>query len=87
MIIALEEVGLPYDIKPMNIGRGDQFTPEFLAVSPNNRMPAIIDPDGPCGDPISVFKSGAILKYLGHKTGQFYGADERGRVAVEEWLH
>lgn len=84
--IALEEMGLPYEIKPVNIGRGDQFKPEFLAISPNNRMPAIVDPDGPGGQPISVFESGAILQYLGRKTGQFYGADERARVAVEEWL-
>ncbi|MFN3582756.1 glutathione S-transferase family protein [Phenylobacterium sp.] len=84
--IALEEMGLPYEIVPVNIGRGDQFKPEFLAISPNNRMPAIVDPDGPGGQPISVFESGAILQYLGRKTGQFYGADERGRVAVEEWL-
>jgi Glutathione S-transferase len=84
--IALEEMGLPYTIVPVNIGRGDQFKPEFLAISPNNRMPAIVDPDGPGGQPISVFESGAILQYLGRKTGQFYGADERGRVQVEEWL-
>lgn len=84
--IALEEMGLPYEIKPVNIATGDQFKPEFLAFSPNNRMPAIIDPDGPGGGPISVFESGAILQYLGRKTGQFYGADERSRVQVEEWL-
>ena len=75
--IMLEECGLPYEIKPVNIGRGDQFKPEFLAISPNNRMPAIIDPDGPGGKPISVFESGAILQYLGRKTGKFYPADER----------
>ena len=84
--IALEEMGLPYEIKPVNIGRGEQFTPEFLAISPNNRMPAIIDPDGPGGSQISVFESGAILQYLGRKTGQFYPTDERGRVAVDEWV-
>ena len=84
--IALEEMAVPYEIKPVNIGRGDQFTPEFLAISPNNRMPAIIDPDGPGGEPISIFESGAILQYLGRKTGQFYPADERARVAVDEWL-
>jgi GST-like protein len=82
----LEECGLPYDIKPVNIGTGDQFKPEFLAISPNNRMPAIVDPDGPGGQPISVFESGAILQYLGRKTGKFYPADERARVAVDEWL-
>lgn len=84
--IALEEMGLPYEIVPVNIGRGDQFKPQFLAISPNNRMPAIVDPDGPGGQPISVFESGAILQYLGRKTGRFYGRDERERVAVEEWL-
>lgn len=84
--IMLEECGLPYEIKPVNIGRGDQFKPEFLAISPNNRMPAIIDPDGPGGKPISVFESGAILQYLGRKTGKFYPTDERQRVQVEEWL-
>ncbi len=82
----LEECGLPYDIKPVNIGTGDQFKPEFLAISPNNRMPAIVDPDGPGGQPISVFELGAILQYLGRKTGKFYPADERARVAVDEWL-
>jgi GST-like protein len=84
--IMLEECGLPYVIKPVNIGRGDQFKPEFLAISPNNRMPAMIDPDGPGGKPISVFESGAILQYLGRKTGKFYPADERRRTVVEEWL-
>ena len=84
--IACEEMGLPYEIKPVNIGRGDQFKPEFLAIAPNGRMPAIIDPDGPDGTPISVFESGAILQYLGRKTGQFYPADERARVKVDEWL-
>ena len=84
--IMLEECGLPYEIRPVNIGKGDQFKPEFLAIAPNNRMPAIIDPDGPDGKPISVFESGAILQYLGRKTGQFYPTDERRRVAVDEWL-
>ena len=84
--IMLEECGLPYNVVPVNIGKGDQFKPEFLAISPNNRMPAIVDPDGPDGKPISVFESGAILQYLGRKTGKFYPKDERGRVAVDEWL-
>ena len=84
--IALEEMGLPYVLIPVNIGAGDQFKPEFLAISPNNRMPAIVDPDGPGGRAISVFESGAILQYLGRKTGRFYPADERARVEVEEWL-
>jgi GST-like protein len=84
--IMLEECGLPYTLKAVNIGRGQQFEPAFLEISPNNRMPAIVDPDGPGGKPISVFESGAILQYLGRKTGKFYPTDERARVAVEEWL-
>lgn len=84
--IALHEMGLPYDLHLVNIGKGDQFKPEFLKISPNNRMPAIIDPDGPDGEPISVFESGAILQYLARKTGRFYGTGERNRVEVEEWL-
>ncbi len=85
--IMLEECRLPYNMIPLNISRGDQFKPEFLAISPNNRMPAIVDHDGPGGRPISVFESGAILQYLGRKTGKFYPMDERGRVAVEQWLY
>jgi GST-like protein len=69
--IMLEECGLPYKLIPVNIGKGDQFKPEFLAIAPNNRMPAIVDPDGPGGTPISIFESGAILQYLGRKTGKF----------------
>ncbi|MET0742876.1 MAG: glutathione S-transferase N-terminal domain-containing protein [Microvirga sp.] len=84
--IMLEEVGLPYTVRSVNIGKGEQFTPDFLAISPNNKMPAIIDPDGPGGEPISVFESGAILQYLGRKTGQFYPSDERRRVEVDQWL-
>ena len=84
--IALEEMGLPYTMHPINISTGDQFKPEFLAISPNNKMPAIVDPDGPGGQPISVFESGAILQYLGRKTGKLYPTDERARVAVDEWL-
>jgi len=84
--IALEEMGLAYNMIPVMIGAGDQFKPEFLKISPNNRMPAIVDPDGPDGKPISVFESGAILQYLARKTGKFYGKNERQRVAVEEWL-
>lgn len=84
--IFLEEVGLPYDVKFVNIGKGEQFEPEFLKIAPNNRMPAILDPDGPGGQPISVFESGAILQYLGRKTGQFYPSDERARVEVDQWL-
>ncbi len=84
--IMLEECGLPYEIKPININKGDQFEPSFLKIAPNNRMPAIVDPNGPGGKPISVFESGAILQYLGRKTGKFYPKDERARVAVDEWL-
>ena len=84
--IALEEMGLPYTTHLVNIGKGDQFDPQFLKIAPNNRMPAIVDPDGPDGAPISVFESGAILMYLARKTGQFYGRTERDRIAVEEWL-
>src|SRR5215470_19513488 len=84
--IALEEMGLPYNVIPVNISKGDQFKPAFLKISPNNRMPAIVDHDGPGGRPISVFESGAILQYLGRKTGKFYPRDERRRVEVEQWL-
>ena len=84
--IALEEMGLPYDVKMVDIGKGDQFEPDFLKISPNNRMPAIIDPDGPDGAPVSIFESGAILQYLVRKTGQFGGESERERIEVEQWL-
>jgi GSH-dependent disulfide-bond oxidoreductase len=84
--IFLEEAGLPYDVKIVNIGKGDQFKPEFLKIAPNNRMPAIVDPDGPGGQPISVFESGAILQYLGRKTGKFYPSDERARTLVDQWV-
>jgi GST-like protein len=84
--IMLEECGLPYKVIPVNISNGEQFKPEFLKISPNNRMPAIVDPQGPGGKPISIFESGAILQYLGRKTGKFYPADERGRVEVDQWL-
>ena len=84
--IALEEMGLPYSVHFVDIGAGDQFKPDFLALSPNNRMPAIVDHDGPDGAPISMFESGAILQYLARKTGQFAGSTERERVAVEQWL-
>jgi GSH-dependent disulfide-bond oxidoreductase len=84
--ILLEELGWPYEVVPVNIGKGDQFKPDFLAISPNNKMPAIVDPDGPGGEPISVFESGAILMYLARKAGKFYPTDERGRVEVEQWL-
>jgi len=85
--IMLEECGLPYVVRPVDISKGEQFAPEFLAVSPNNRIPAIADPRGPGGAPISVFESGAILQYLGRKSGKFYPREERARVGVEEWLY
>jgi GST-like protein len=84
--IALEEMGLKYNIKPVNIGKGEQFDPDFLAFSPNNRMPAIIDHDGPDGKPISVFESGAILLYLAAKTGKLMPADRWAQIQVQEWL-
>ena len=84
--IMLEECGLPYTVLPVNIGKGDQFKPEFLSISPNNKMPAIVDHEGPGGKPISVFESGAILQYLGRKTGKFYPQDERARIEVDQWL-
>lgn len=82
----LEECGLPYEVRQVNIGTGDQFKPEFLKVSPNNKVPAIVDPQGPGGKPISIFESGAILQYLGEKTEKFYPKDARERMAVHEWL-
>lgn len=84
--IMLEECGLPYRVKYVDIGAGDQFKPSFLKIAPNNRMPAIVDPDGPGGEPISVFESGAILQYLGRKTRKFYPSDPRKRAEVEQWL-
>jgi len=84
--IMLEECGLAYRTIPVNIARGDQFAPAFLKISPNNRMPAIVDHDGPGGRPISIFESGAILQYLGRKTGRFYPVAERARVEVDQWL-
>jgi GST-like protein len=84
--IMLEECALPYTVIPVDISKGEQFKPQFLAISPNNRMPAIVDHDGPAGKPISIFESGAILQYLGRKTAKFYPQDERRRVDVEQWL-
>ncbi len=85
--IMLEETGLPYRLVPVNIGRGEQFKPDFLAISPNNRMPAIVDHDPPGGgEPVSVFESGAILVYLAEKTGQFQPTDLRGRYEVLQWV-
>ncbi|MGK7870175.1 glutathione S-transferase family protein [Falsiroseomonas sp. E2-1-a20] len=84
--VALEEMGLPYAVHTVNISKNEQFEPAFLKISPNNRIPAIIDPDGPGGTPISVFESGAILLYLAEKTGKFMPKDPRGKVEVTEWL-
>ena len=84
--IMLEECGLPYHVNAVDIGAGDQFKPEFLAISPNNKIPAIVDADGPDGQPISLFESGAILLYLAGKTGRFLPADTRGRYKALEWL-
>jgi len=85
--VALEEMGLPYAVKPVNIGTGEQFGAEFLRISPNNRIPAIIDSDGPGGAPIGIFESGAILIYLGEKSGRFWRmGDMRRQVPVLEWL-
>jgi len=84
--IALEEMALPYTLHLIDIGAGDQFKPDFLKISPNNRMPAIVDPNGPDGAPISIFESGAILQYLARKTGKFYGSSERERIEIDQWL-
>jgi len=84
--IAMEEMGLPYAIHPINIGKGEQFAPDFLKIAPNNRMPVIVDPDGPDGQPLSIFESGAILQYLSRKTGLLAGSSERDRAEVEQWL-
>jgi GST-like protein len=84
--IMLEELGVPFETHLVDINKGEQFAPAFLKISPNNRIPAITDPQGPGGRPISVFESGAILQYLGRKYGRFYPQEERARVQVEEWL-
>ncbi len=84
--IMLEECALPYRAIPVDIGAGDQFQPDFLKISPNNKIPAIVDPDGPDGQPISLFESGAILLYLAGKTGRFLPSDVRGKYEVLEWL-
>jgi GSH-dependent disulfide-bond oxidoreductase len=82
----LEELGIPYTTHFVAIGRGEQFKQEFLAISPNNRIPAIVDPEGPDGKPISIFESAAIMMYLAEKFGRFSGSSARERVAVNEWL-
>ena len=84
--VALEEMGVPYKVIPVNIGKGEQMAPAFLKLSPNNKIPAIVDPDGPNGKPVSIFESGAILLYLGEKTGKFLATDLRGRMETIEWL-
>ncbi len=84
--IMLEECGLPWRVHAVDIGKGDQFAPDFLAISPNNKIPAIVDPQGPDGEPISIFESGAILLYLAGKTGRFMPADVRGKYEALQWL-
>ena len=84
--IALEEMDLPYEVKLVNIGRGEQFTPEFQALSPNGRMPAIVDPQGAEGEPLAIFESGAILQHLGRLSGRYYPESPRERAEVEQWL-
>jgi GST-like protein len=84
--IMLEELGAPYRVEFIDIGKGEQFAPSFLAISPNNRIPAILDPDGPDGQPLAIFESGAILQYLGRKFGAFYPSSERAKAEVDQWL-
>ncbi len=84
--VALEAMGLPYDVHVVDITKDEQFAPAFLAISPNHKIPAIVDPDGPGGAPVSVFESGAILIYLAEKTGRFLPADPRRRIQALEWL-
>ncbi len=84
--ILLEELGVPYTTHFVNIGKGEQFKPDFLAIAPNNRIPAVVDPEGPDGKPISIFESAAIMIYLADKFGRFHGRNPRERVVVDEWL-
>ncbi len=84
--IFLEETATPYRVVPVNIRKGEQFAPDFLKISPNNRMPAIVDTDGPGGQPISIFESGAILLYLAEKTGKLMPSETRARFSVIQWL-
>jgi GST-like protein len=84
--IMLEEIALPYEVHPIDISKGDQMKPEYLAINPNNKIPAIIDTDGPNGMPFRLFESGAILLYLAEKSGQFWPADMRRRYTVIQWL-
>jgi len=84
--IMMEEIGMPYEVHPINIGQGDQFKPEYLAINPNNKIPSIIDPDGPGGKSFTLFESGAILMYLAEKSGKLWPADMRQRYTVLQWL-
>ena len=84
--IMLEEIGLPYNVHPINIGKGEQFTPEFIALNPNSKIPAIVDPEGPDGEPIAMMESGAILIYLAGKTGRLLPEAARGRYVALQWL-
>jgi GSH-dependent disulfide-bond oxidoreductase len=84
--IMLEEIAMPYEVHPINLGQGDQFKPEYLAINPNNKIPSIIDTDGPGGKPLTLFESGAILMYLAEKSGKLWPADMRQRYAVIQWL-
>jgi GSH-dependent disulfide-bond oxidoreductase len=84
--IMLEEIGIPYEVHAINIGQGDQFKPEYLAINPNNKIPSIIDPDGPGGKAFTLFESGAILMYLAEKSGKLWPADLRQRYTVIQWL-
>jgi GST-like protein len=84
--IMLEEIALPYEVHAINLGQGDQFKPEYLAINPNNKIPSIIDTDGPGGKPLTLFESGAILMYLAEKTGKLWPADLRQRYLVIQWL-
>jgi GST-like protein len=84
--IMLEEIGLPYEVHAINIGQGDQFKPEYLAINPNNKIPSIIDPDGPGSKPFTLFESGAILIYLAEKSGKLWPGDLRQRYTVIQWL-
>jgi GST-like protein len=84
--IMLEEISMPYEVHPINLGQGDQFKPEYLAINPNNKIPSIIDKEGPGGKPLTLFESGAILMYLAEKSGKLWPADMRQRYAVTQWL-
>ena len=84
--IMLEELGMPYEVHAVNLGQGDQFKPEYLAINPNNKIPAIIDPDGPGDKPFTLFESGAILLYLAEKSGKLWPSDMRQRYTVIQWL-